>query len=113
MEERREYKRLKRQFIVSFRPYGKKTAFDVSQLKDISAGGVRFMTAKPFKKDTTLIMEIRTPISVVKLKVSGKVIASKEVVKGLIYDTRVRFVNLDDDTAEIIKQTVDYFSKKL
>ncbi len=113
MEERRKHKRLKRKFIVSFRPYGKNTAFDVSQMKDISVGGVRFMTSKPYAEGTTLILQFKTPISAFKFEVTGNVIESKKVVENLIYDTHVSFMDVDKDSAKVIKETVDYFSKNI
>ncbi|MFC1593763.1 PilZ domain-containing protein [Candidatus Omnitrophota bacterium] len=113
MQEKRKHSRLKRQFIVSFKEENGTSHFDASQMKDISEGGLRFMTGRPFAKDTILLLKLKTPVAVCKFKIKGKVVESTKIVEGLIYDTRVSFLDIDEDTEAAIRKTIDYFSKKL
>lgn len=111
-EERRSHERIKRQFVVNYKVRGKEGKYDVSQIKDISEGGLFFTTSTDFLKDTILEVELKTPVSALGINLLVKVIESKQVVKGLIYNTRVNIIEIDDSSKVLLKQTVDFFIKK-
>ncbi|MDP2939082.1 MAG: PilZ domain-containing protein [Candidatus Omnitrophota bacterium] len=112
-EERRKYERLKRPFVVSYNALGDPSAtYDITQIKDISLGGMRFITSKGYMPNTRLNIELRLPFMEEKVKLKARVIESKEVVKDLIYDTRVCFKELEEEAQEILSKTINLFLKK-
>lgn len=112
-KNRRHHERIKRQFVVTYKVKNKESKREVSQIKDISEGGMFFTTSEDFLPGTILEVEIKTPISVVGINLTAKVIESKLVVDGLIYNTRVSFIELDVSSRTLLKETVDFFIRKI
>ncbi len=110
--ERRKSKRIKVSFVVSYRPLEKEEYSDLSQTRNFSEGGILLTTNTPFKEGTLLKMFIRVPMVREKINVIGRVIESKEVVKNLIYETRIGFQDVDEKTSRILKETVGGFVKE-
>ncbi|MFH1519504.1 MAG: PilZ domain-containing protein [Candidatus Omnitrophota bacterium] len=108
--ERRKYPRMSGNFVINYRiqqmPYG----YDLSQTKDVSQGGVRITTGKPFEAGTCLAMNLRIPFVPGKIEIKGKVVNSREVVRDLIYETQVEFLGLSEDffkkLGEFIKENL-------
>ncbi|MDP3143263.1 MAG: PilZ domain-containing protein [Candidatus Omnitrophota bacterium] len=112
-QERRQFERLKRKFVVSYHSLEDPSAtFDISQIKDISLGGMRFVTSRGYQADTVLAIELQTPFVRERLSLQAKVLESKEVVADLIYDTRVIFSELDDEAKHYLTRTIEIFLKK-
>jgi len=42
----------------------------------------------------------------------GRVIESRQIIKDMLYDTRLEFLSVDDKHTSVINQTVDYYLKK-
>ena len=87
------------------------SGYDITQVKDISIGGMRFITAQSFPSGTILAVELKTPFKEERLKFKASVIESKEVATDLIYDTRVRFVDLEGEQREALNKIINVFLK--
>lgn len=111
-KERRSHERIKRQFVVTYKVKNKEGKREVSQIKDISEGGMFFTTSEDFLPGTILEVELKTPISIMGISLCAKIIESKLVVDGLIYNTRVSFIELDESSKVLLKETVDFFVRK-
>ena len=96
-QERREHSRMNVNFVINYRIQELPDSYDLSQTKDVSQGGALLTTNKPFAKGTSLTMNLRIPFVSQKIKIKGKVINSREVVRDLVYETRVSFVGLDEN----------------
>lgn len=113
-EERRKYERLKKPFVVSYHVFADPaSSYDLTQIKDVSIGGMRFVTSQAFPSDTILSLELRAPFKEERLKLKGCVIESKVVAEGLIYDTRVNFVDLGSDAREELSKIINVFLKTM
>jgi c-di-GMP-binding flagellar brake protein YcgR len=110
--EKRKYPRISGRFIVSYRIVEEKDNVDVSQTKNISLGGMLITTNKQFEPGVKLLLEIRLPFDPNPLSLVGKVLDSHEITKGLIFDTRLEFLSIDEVHKNIVTQTVDYYLKK-
>ena len=110
--ERRKHPRIFARFIVSYRVLEQANSVDVSQTKNISVGGMLLTTNKSFPKDTRLALEIRLPFAPRPITLIGKVVESKEVTTGLIYDTRLEFLPIDEKQLKIVKDTVEFHLRK-
>jgi len=108
--ERREHPRMRVNFVVNYRIQELLDSYDLSQTKDVSQGGALLTTNKPFEKDTHLTMNLRIPFVSQKIELEGKVIGSREVVRDLVYETRVSFIGLDENffkkLGEFIKENL-------
>jgi len=110
-QERRKSKRINRHFVITYRVHDRDTQYDLSQIKNISKGGLRFTTSKQYPEGTILSLELRTPVTTDRIKFLGKVVSSKVVLDGLIWDTRVAYVDMDEDTKRLVDKTIQYFGK--
>ncbi len=110
--ERRRVPRVSGRFIVSYRILEEADNADISQTKNLSLGGMLLTTNKQFTPGTNLALEIRLPFDPNPIMIIGKVIDSKQVIKDLIYDTRLQFIAVDEKHRGIINNTVDYYLKK-
>jgi len=110
--ERRKHFRIGARFIVSYRILEEADNIDISQTKNLSLGGMLLTTNRPFTGGTNLAIEIRLPFDPNPIMIVAKVVASNEVTKDLIYDTRLLFLAVDEKHRGIITQTVNYYQKK-
>jgi hypothetical protein len=82
-------------FVVSYRIKEFPDGYDLTQTKNVSQGGMLLTTNRLFEKGTCLAMTIRFPFVTQKIEITGEVVSSKEVVRELIYETRIKFLDLD------------------
>jgi ribosome recycling factor len=112
-QERRKHERIMRKFIVSYRPVAERSAtFDISQIKNISLGGMRFIASRYFELDAMLEIELQTPFIKELLTLQARVLESKEVVVDMIYDTRVIFPELNEEARHYLTKITEIFTKK-
>lgn len=109
--ERRKHSRIMGKFVVSYRVKTEVDNYDISQTRNLSLGGMLLTTNRNFPPGTILAIDIRLPFFVDAIKITGKVEECKEIVKDLIYDTRVNFMEIDPKFKDIINDTVGYYLK--
>ncbi|MDP2654473.1 MAG: PilZ domain-containing protein [Candidatus Omnitrophota bacterium] len=110
--ERRKYKRIQKHFILSyFDLLDPQIRFDASQLKNISLGGMCFVTSRPFSPGTRLGIELKTPFLAELTYLEGVVLGSNEKLKNIIYETRLKFENLTPQAEFVINKLIQYFEK--
>ncbi|MCX5708205.1 MAG: PilZ domain-containing protein [Candidatus Omnitrophica bacterium] len=110
--ERRKNPRARGRFIVSYRILNEADNIDITQTKNICQGGMLLTTNRRFEPGTSLAVEIRLPFERNPILIIGRVIASQEITKDLIYDTRLEFLAIDENHRTIINKTVDYYIGK-
>lgn len=114
--ERRKFPRANANFVVSYRLKHYPGTYDLSQTKNVSQGGMLITTNKKFDNGVQLAMTIRFPFVEQKIEVVAEVMDTREVVKGLIYETRLKFVNLPEgffkELGDFIKELLERWSKK-
>ena len=112
-EERRQYKRIKTNFILTyFDIKAPEQKFTATQLKNISRGGMCLITDQAFPKGTILKLEIKSPFFANITKMEGEVLQSHERVKDIIYETRLQFKNLCKEAEDVLLKSVEFFEKK-
>ena len=110
--EKRRHPRVNGRFIVSYRVIPDNTNTDISQTKNLSLGGMLLTTNCQFPKGTNLALEIRLPFDPNSIMIIANVLESTEISKGIIYDTRLIFLAVDEKQRKIIDETVGYYIKK-
>ncbi len=107
--ERRKGPRINKNFVVSYRIYGDPDNVDISQTRNVGEGGIMLTTNRIFDSGTVLAIEIKLPFVPTPIRLLGKVLDSREIARNLIYETRLVFTYLDDESKQVVKNTVDYF----
>ena len=106
--EQRKHKRLGANFVVSYKIQALPNGYDLSQTRNVSQGGMMFTTNKLYDKGDCLAITVRFPFVPQKIEVSGIVIESNVKVRDLIYETRIKFLNIDEqffkDLGEFIRE---------
>ncbi|MBU4457876.1 MAG: PilZ domain-containing protein [Candidatus Omnitrophica bacterium] len=106
--ERRKFARVDGTFVVSYIDISTAQAkTDVSQTRDISAGGILFTTDRPFAPDTVLKLKLRIPDKPDYINVKLRVAESKKRGSSSLYNTRGKFITLRDEDQEAIRRLVE------
>ncbi|MDD5255721.1 MAG: PilZ domain-containing protein [Candidatus Omnitrophica bacterium] len=110
--ERRKNPRINARFIVSYRIIEEQDNIDITQTKNLGRGGMLLTTNRAFNPGTRLALEIRLPFDPNPITLTGRVVTSQEVTRGLIYDTRLEFLSVDSRHEKIISDTVNCYLRK-
>ena len=109
--ERRRYMRVAKNFILTyFDKVDPTTKFEVTQLKNISMGGACFVTTREFPKGTEIGIELKTPYITDTTYLEGVVHESHPKVKGMLYETRLEFGNLDTQAEFLMAKLIKFFT---
>ena len=103
-QDRRRHPRRDASLVVSFRPDYPGAVYDITHTGNISEGGMLLTAASPFAPGTPLLLQARLTLRGTRRLVQGtaKVLGYRELVPNLLYETRVRFVELDTKSSRII-----------
>jgi hypothetical protein len=108
--ERRKHPRVKKNYIIRFSEKNNPSLkFQVSQIENISRGGICFTSTLLFKPGTELAVELRTPYIAETIYLEGHVLESQEKVKGLIYHNRFQFREITP-LAESVLQKIEKYN---
>lgn len=111
--ERRKFVRIDESFVVYYTTVAPdEPKSDVSQTKNISIGGILFITDRKFSQGSVLKLRIKLPDAPDYVNVRVKVVDSKERVKNIIYETRAQFIGISDADKDSINKMVEYHLKK-
>jgi len=111
--ERRQFTRISGNYVVSYIDVTTKEAkSDITQTRNISAGGILFTTDKKFPAGTMLRVKLRLPDTSDYIDVKVRVVGSHQRVKGILYDTRVKFIRIRDEDKAFIRRMVDHSLRK-
>ncbi len=111
--ERRKNKRIKKHFLLSY--YLKENPEDkheMTQLKNISLGGLCFITTRPYAPGTVIGIDLNTPYLSDTTYLEGVVLESHETAKGILYNTRLKFKDLTPEAEFLLKKIMDFFANR-
>jgi len=112
-EERRQHLRIYRNFILSYREKDSAvTNYNVSQVNNVSKGGINFSTTHPLKEGTVIEIVLKTPFITEPIHVEGFVLQCKEKIAGMIYEIRLQFYPLGDQILAILDKIENYSKEK-
>ncbi len=113
-KDRRQHPRIYRNFILSYwLTDNAKEKFEVSQLNNISQGGVSFIATAPIVENSKVSIELSTPFLTDKILLEGSVLQSIVKIEGLIYEIRVQFEQPSQSALEILKKIETYAQQQL
>ena len=103
----RTEKRIRVPYLMKYRPLGSGVPFEVNNLKDISAGGLRFTADKPFDGETLIEVHLIIPPLNAHLETLAKVQRSRRAQDALVYYVSAVFVSLDEEKQNAIRQFIE------
>ena len=103
-QDRRQHQRRGVSLVVSYRPEDPTAGYGIAQTRNISQGGVLLTTARAFAPGALLAIRVRLPLRCSPSFVSGTAesVESREIVQRLLYETRLRLVDLNGWSSQII-----------
>lgn len=108
--EKRKYKRFKKNFLLRyFDLRTPENRMELTQLKNISQGGMCFVTAQPFAMGIHMGVELNTPFITGSTVLKGVVRGCNEKVKNMIYETRLEFNDLDTEAQVVLDKLIAFF----
>ena len=108
-ENRRKHVRIYRNYILSSHLKGKgNIKYEMTQVNNISQGGINFTVTTPFEKGSDLVIEMKTPFLSDSVVLQGAVLESREKVPDLLYEIRVQFHGLSAEAEEILAKIERY-----
>ena len=108
--ERRKYTRIKKNFILSYFDVATPDQkFELTQLKNISQGGMCFITTRSFAPNTHMGVELKTPYLADTTYLEGAVLESHEKVTGMLYETRLQFTLLNPQAEFVLSKLIEFF----
>ena len=113
-KEHRKHLRVYRNFILNYYhvsdPSKQK---NVTQINNVSLGGVNFSVSEPVQTQELLGIELKTPFLADNLYVQGYVLECREKISGLIYEVRVQFKDLPLQAKEVLAKIEQYAQKEI
>jgi hypothetical protein len=112
--ERRQFVRIKKNYIIRFSDSSNPSLkFEISQVENISKGGMCFTSTMNIAAGTNLTIELRTPYIADTIFLEGQILNSQERVKGLIYANRLSFKNFSPQAKDILEKIEKYNLDKI
>ncbi len=107
--ERRQFARIKKNYIVRFYQKDNPTVkLEISQVENVSKGGLCFTSTILFKQNDMLSLELRTPYISDTIYLEGIILDIQEKIKGMIYKNRLQFQNISPMAAAVLKKIEQY-----
>jgi hypothetical protein len=112
--ERRQFVRIKKNYIIRF--YEKNNPsmkFEVSQIENISKGGLCFTSTMSLSAGANLSIELRTPYVADTIYLEGNLLSSTEKIKGLIYINHLKFHDISSEALEVLEKIEKYNANRI
>ena len=102
--ERRQHPRRDASLAVTYRPMVLTGRYDITHTRNISQGGMLLTTARPFAAGARLAIYLRltSQSSLRLIRGTAETVESREIVQNVLYEIRVRFIDLDRRSFQII-----------
>lgn len=110
--ERRSSIRVKKHYIIRFSQKDNPSLkYEVSQVENISKGGLCFSSSFSFAPGTVLAIELRTPYIAETVHLEGRVLESKDKIPGILFQNRLQFQGTTAQALDILDKIEKYNTK--
>ena len=111
--ERRKHLRIYRNFIMSYHEKGKSLAkHSVSQVNNVSKGGMNFSSIHPLKEGTIVIIDLKTLFIADSIRLEGVVLECREKIPEMIYEIRLQFQEIPQQALTVLEKVESYGKAK-
>jgi len=109
--ERRKFKRISKNFILKyFDLENPEEIYEITQLKNISMGGMCFITTRKIEPKTVLGIDLKTPYITNQTYLEGVVLETHTNAVNMLYETRLEFSKIGHDAKFVISKLIEYFT---
>ncbi len=109
INERRKHVRIDRNFVITYQEKdGSAVGHDISQVNNISLGGMNFSSTHHLKEGGIIDIDLKTPFISDVIRLEGLVLECKEKIPGIIYEIRVKFQKVPDAAAVVLEKIENY-----
>ena len=113
IHNRRQHVRIYRNFILSYYSVSNPSVHkEVSQINNISQGGMSFCVTTPLKVGEALGIELTTPYLAESVYLQGDVLECREKISQLIYEVRLQFKDPSTQAKEVLAKVEQYAHKE-
>jgi len=113
MDERRKYPRINKAFVISYFDLSNpRQKHEITQLKNISIGGMCFVATHPVDPATKLGIELKTPYLASVTQLEGITLDSREKIKNMVYEVRLEFDSLSEQSKILLDRIIEIFMKE-
>ena len=81
---------------------------EVSQINNISKGGMSFVSTHPLKPQAIVVLDLKTPFIVDSIHLEGVVLETKEKIPELIYEIRLQFKDIPEQVLNVLEKIESY-----
>ena len=106
--ERRSFPRVEAKLVTSYQ-IEVAGEVNISQTKNISLGGALLTTHKRFPQAKTIKLKIRVPSTMEIMQILADIVNIREVASDSIYNTHLKFKQLEGSQRRILKDTIDNY----
>ena len=111
--ERRQHARIYKNYILFlFEKDNPDQKIEVSQITNISRGGICFVSTESFNPGTHLRLQLKTPYLADPLELEGLVLGSREKIFKMIFEIRLTFKNVSTQAQEVLLRIEQYTQKQ-
>ncbi|MCI0596531.1 MAG: PilZ domain-containing protein [candidate division Zixibacteria bacterium] len=108
----RRFKRLRADYLVKYQVLGGKDGESyVSNIRDISAGGMRFLSEQFVPERSNLKLSVYIPPIDQVLHATARILRVRRSRKSVLFYVAVRFLDLDKDTQLALNDFVEQLSR--
>lgn len=104
----RRHKRLKADYLVKYQMPGSEEGPFVSNIKDISAGGVKFWTERALPEGALIQINVLLPPLDKELRALGRIVRVRSVKDAPMDYVAVNFIELDLDAQTALNDFIEY-----
>lgn len=108
----RKFRRFKVPYLLKHRPAGSEEEWTVSNLKDLSAGGLKFWTDKFYAEGSFIQLLLWIPLMDRQIMALGRVVRSVMGKIEAVFYISVAFLEIPRGDQEILKTFIDRFSSQ-
>jgi c-di-GMP-binding flagellar brake protein YcgR len=107
----RRFKRMRADYLVKYQVPGTNESF-LSNIKDLSAGGVKFWTDQPLIEGSLLKTSFLVPPLELTVEALARVVRVRQSHENTIYYVAVRFIEIPDESKKAIDEFIEYLAAK-
>ncbi len=112
-EDRRKHIRIDKNLLLTFYELNNpEEKFQVSQIKNISKGGLCIVTTRKYEPNIKLGIELKTPFFGETMRLEGTTLESRQMIEGILFETHFKFDAISPESEIILEKIEQYFNKE-
>lgn len=108
----RRFKRMRADYLVKYQLVGMTGEPLVSNIKDLSAGGIKFWTDQFLPEETLLKVSFLVPPLGLIVEALGRVIRIRRAKEESIYYIAIRFIEMPDESKKAVDDFIEYLAQQ-